>query len=52
MSSDDLTLDNSLIDKKKLDGTTIGLSNATDLTDTTQVIIKNYYVKYLIQTQQ
>ena len=52
MSSEDLKMDDSLIDKKVLAGATIGLSNATELTDTSKVVIKNYFVKYLIQTQQ
>jgi len=49
ITDQDLSLDNSLIDKKIVNGVTIALSNTSPLTDSSNTPINKYFAKLLIQ---
>lgn len=49
LGNEDLTLNNDIIDKKRLNGILIGLSNTTPFKDSNNLPVQQYFVKLLIQ---
>ena len=49
LGDEDLTLNNDIIDKKRLNGTLIGLSNTTPFKDNNNLPVQQYFIKLLIQ---
>lgn len=49
LGDEDLTLNNDVIDKKRLNGILIGLSNITPFQDSNNLPVQQYFIKLLIQ---